>query len=65
MKILKALFWEHSFLTIFRLNFHKVDKNFYRSAQPNPWQLKKIIEKYPFRERGGFNRKYYFGEGKK
>ena len=46
MKILKALFWEHSFLTIFRLNFHKVDNNFYRSAQPNPWQLKKIIEKY-------------------
>jgi len=26
--------------------------------------IKKIIDKYSFREKGGFNRKYYFGEGK-
>jgi len=27
--------------------------------------IKNILEKYSYRERGGFNRKYYFGEGKK
>ncbi len=42
-QILEALFYDHSFLTIFRLNFHKVDSDLYRSAQPNPYQLKKII----------------------
>jgi protein tyrosine/serine phosphatase len=45
-KILKALFYDHSFLTIFRLNFHKVSDELYRSAQPNPYQLKNIIKKY-------------------
>lgn len=41
----QALFKEHSFITLFRFNFHKIDDNFYRSAQPNPWQLRKIIKK--------------------
>jgi len=45
-KILQALFYDHSFLTIFRLNFHKVSNELYRSAQPNPYQLKRIIKKY-------------------
>lgn len=46
LKIFKALFYDHSFLTIFRLNFHKVSDELYRSAQPNPYQLRNIIKKY-------------------
>jgi protein tyrosine phosphatase (PTP) superfamily phosphohydrolase (DUF442 family) len=45
-KVLKALFYDHSFLTIFRLNVHKVSDELYRSAQPNPYQLKNLIKKY-------------------
>ena len=43
---LKALFIEHSILNIFWKNFHKVDEGVYRSAQMNPYTLKKIIKKY-------------------
>jgi len=43
---IKMLFLEHTFITIFRPNFHKVDENLYRSSQLNPWQLKKVIKKY-------------------
>ena len=46
IKILKSLLYDHSLLTLFRLNFHKVDESLYRSAQPNPYQLKNIIKRY-------------------
>ena len=45
-KKLNKFFHEHSITNLIRLNFHKVDKNFYRSAQPSPKQLEKIIKKY-------------------
>jgi len=35
---------EHNFTNIFRLNLHKVNDNLYRSSQPTPWQLKKIVK---------------------
>jgi len=35
---------EHNFTNIFRLNLHKVSNNLYRSSQPTPWQLKKIVK---------------------
>lgn len=35
---------EHNFTNIFRLNLHKVSDNLYRSSQPTPWQLKKIVK---------------------
>ncbi|WP_456322998.1 fused DSP-PTPase phosphatase/NAD kinase-like protein [Hydrogenimonas sp.] len=35
---------EHNFTNIFRLNLHKVDDNLYRSSQPTPWQLKRIVK---------------------
>jgi len=41
-----ALFVEHSILNIFWKNFHKVDEDVYRSAQMNPYTLKKYIKKY-------------------
>jgi len=41
-----ALFVEHSILNIFWKNFHKVDDGIYRSAQMNPYTLKKYIKKY-------------------
>ena len=44
-KRLNAFFHEHSITNLIRLNFHKVDENLYRSAQPNPKQLKNIILK--------------------
>ena len=43
---LYALFIEHSILNIFWKNFHKVDEGVYRSAQMNPYTLKKYIKKY-------------------
>ena len=43
---LKALFIEHSILNIFWKNFHKIDEGVYRSAQMNPYTLKKMIKKY-------------------
>lgn len=41
-----ALFVEHSILNIFWKNFYEVDKGVYRSAQMNPYTLKKYIKKY-------------------
>jgi protein tyrosine/serine phosphatase len=35
---------EHNFTNIFRLNLHKVNDKLYRSSQPTPWQLKKIVK---------------------
>ena len=35
---------EHNFTNIFRLNLHKVNDNLFRSSQPTPWQLKKIVK---------------------
>ena len=43
---LYALFVEHSILNIFWKNFHKVDDGVYRSAQMNPYTLRKVIKKY-------------------
>jgi protein tyrosine/serine phosphatase len=43
---LYALFVEHSILNIFWKNFHKIDEGVYRSAQMNPYSLKKYIKKY-------------------
>ena len=44
--MVKQFFFENYFLSFFRLNFHKVDENLYRSAQPLPHQLEKLIKKY-------------------
>ena len=46
MKKLKQFFHEHNITNLIRLNFHKVDDDLYRSAQPNSKQLKNIIKKY-------------------
>jgi len=43
---IEALFKEHSILNIFWKNFHKVDEGVYRSAQMNPYTLRKYIKKY-------------------
>jgi len=43
---IEALFREHSILNILWKNFHKVDEDVYRSAQMNPYTLKKYIKKY-------------------
>ncbi len=39
-----AMITEHNFTNIFRLNLHKVNDRVYRSSQPTPWQLKKIVK---------------------
>ena len=39
-----AMITEHNFTNIFRLNLHKVSDRMYRSSQPTPWQLKKIVK---------------------
>ena len=44
--MLKQFFFENYFLSLIRLNFHKVDENLYRSAQPLPKQLEKLIQKH-------------------
>jgi len=46
LKKLKAYILEHHFFSLFRLNFHKVDENLYRSAQPTPKQIEKLKKKY-------------------
>ena len=43
---LYAMFVEHNFINIFRLNFHKIDNQAYRSAQPTRYQIKNYVEKY-------------------
>ena len=47
---LNALFVEHTILNIFWKNFHKVDEGVYRSAQMNPYTLKKYIKKYNLKQ---------------
>ena len=46
MKKVKGFFYKNYFLSNIYLNFHKVDNDLYRSAQPTQKQLEKIIEKY-------------------
>jgi protein tyrosine/serine phosphatase len=53
---LYALFVEHSILNIFWKNFHKVDEGVYRSAQMNPYTLKKIIKRYKIKTIISFRR---------
>ena len=43
---MKSFFYKNYFLSNFYLNFHKVDKDLYRSAQPTKSQLENIIKKY-------------------
>lgn len=43
---LHALFVEHTILNIFWKNFHEIEKGVYRSAQMNPFTLRKYIKKY-------------------
>ena len=47
---LDALFFEHTILNIFWRNFHKIDEGVYRSAQMNPFTLKKYIKKYHLKQ---------------
>ncbi len=43
---MKDFFHKNYFLSNLYLNFHKVDENLYRSAQPTKKQLEKLIDKY-------------------
>ncbi len=43
---MKNFFYKKYFLSNLYLNFHKVDDNLYRSAQPTKKQLEKLIDKY-------------------
>lgn len=43
---LHAMLAEHNIVSLFRLNFHAVDDNAYRSAQPTPGQIKKMARRY-------------------
>ena len=43
---MKDFFHKNYFLSNVYLNFHKIDENLYRSAQPTKNQLKKLIQKY-------------------
>ena len=43
---LYAMFVEHNFINIFRLNFHKISNEAYRSAQPTMWQMERYVKKY-------------------
>ena len=43
---MKSFFYKNYFLSNFYLNFHKVDEDLYRSAQPTKNQLENIIKKY-------------------
>jgi len=44
--LLKGFFHKNYFLSNIYLNFHKVDKDLFRSAQPTKKQLENIIKKY-------------------
>lgn len=45
-----ALFKEHNLVNTLWLNLHPVvESELYRAAQPTPWQLPKLIEKYGIR----------------
>ena len=43
---MKEFFHKNYFLSNLYLNFHKVDENLYRSAQPTKKQLERLIKKY-------------------
>lgn len=43
---LYAFFVEHNFINLFRLNFHRVSDECYRSAQPTMEQLERYSKKY-------------------
>ena len=43
---MKEFFHKNYFLSNLYLNFHKVDENLYRSAQPTKKQLEELIKKY-------------------
>lgn len=43
---MKGYFYKNYFLSNLYLNFHKVDEDLYRSAQPTKKQLEKLIDKY-------------------
>ncbi|WP_456449182.1 fused DSP-PTPase phosphatase/NAD kinase-like protein [Hydrogenimonas sp.] len=44
-----ALIRQHNLVNVLWLNFHPVvEGKIYRSAQPTPWQLKKLIRKHGF-----------------
>lgn len=40
-----ALIKQHNLINTVWLNLHRVDDRLYRSAQPTPWQLKRLIRK--------------------
>ncbi len=44
-----AMFAEHNFINLFRLNFHKISDEAYRSAQPTMEQLERYVKKYGFK----------------
>ena len=44
--MLKEFFHKNYFLSNLYLNFHKIDENLFRSAQPTKSQLENIIKKY-------------------
>ncbi|WP_300362195.1 sulfur transferase domain-containing protein [Hydrogenimonas sp.] len=45
-----SLIKQHNLVNVFWLNLHPVvEGKIYRSAQPTPWQLKKLIRKYGFK----------------
>ena len=43
---MKGYFYKNYFLSNLYLNFHKVDEDLYRSAQPTKKQLENLIDKY-------------------
>ncbi|WP_353662581.1 hypothetical protein [Hydrogenimonas sp. SS33] len=46
----RSLIVEHNLVNTLWLNLHPVDEGkLWRSAQPTPWQLKKLVKKYGFK----------------
>ena len=45
----RALVTEHNLVNTLWLNLHPVDERLFRSAQPTPWQLKKLIRRHGIR----------------
>lgn len=67
---LYAMFIEHNFLQLFRLNFHKVDEGVYRSGQPMMHQLERYSKQYGIKtivnlKSRDFNNPYYLFEREK
>lgn len=46
---LYAMLVEHNFTNVFRLNFHRLSDEAYRSSQPTMWQLRRMVRKYGIR----------------